>query len=193
MDHLRQDLRGAVRGLTRYPIAALVAVISLAGGIGATTATLIVRDVVFHKPPVLYRSPEQLSAIQVGTLERPIMPLGSPVPGPLFAIWRDSIERSFGALAASTQEKSRQVRTADREEAVRIRSVTPEFFAVLGVDATAGRTFSESTDPRSAVLSYRVWQFLFEGRPDAIGRVIFIDNQPHTIVGVMPDRFWFSS
>jgi predicted permease len=193
LDHLRQDLRGAVRGLTRYPIAALVAVVSLGGGIGATTATLVVRDVVFHKPPVLYRSPEQLSAVQVGTPERPIMPLGSPVPGPLFAIWRDSIPPSFGTLAASTGEKSLQVRTEERDEAVRIRSVTPEFFAVLGVEVVAGRTFTESIDPKSAILSYRVWQFLFEGRPDAIGRVIWIDNQPHTIVGVMPERFWFSS
>src|SRR5262249_37350434 len=73
------------------------------------------------------------------------------------------------------------------------RSVTPEFFSVLGVETAAGRTFSEAVDLRSAVLSHRVWQFLFEGRPDAIGRVIWIDNQPHTIVGVMPERFWFSS
>src|SRR5262245_57522222 len=193
LDHLRQDLRGAVRGLTRYPVAALVAVISLAGGIGATTATLIVRDVVFHKPPLLYQSPEQLSAVQVGTPERPIMPYGSPVPGPLGALWHDSIEASFGTLAAATEESSRQVRAGDRDDAVRVRSVTPDFFAILGVDAVAGRTFSESADPRSAVLSYRVWQFLFEGRPDAIGRVIWIDNQPHTIVGVMPERFWFST
>src|SRR4051812_14845384 len=181
LDYLRQDLHGAIRGLTRYPIAALVAVISLGGGIGATTATLIVCDVVFHKPPALYQQPEQLSAVQVGTPDRPIMPLGSAVPGPLVAIWRDSMERSFGAVAACTEEKSQQVRTGERDDAVRIRSATPNFFALLGVDAIAGRAFSEPVDPRTAVLSYRVWQLLFDGRPDAIGRVIWIDNQPHTI------------
>ena len=197
LDHLRQDIHSAIRSLSRYPIAALVAVISLAGGIGATTATLIVRDVVFHKTPVLYRAPDALSIVQVGSPERPVMPLGSLVPAPLFVIWRDSARdstmRRFGALAASSEERGREVRTADREETVRVRSVTPEFFAVLGVDAALGRTFSEPVDPRTAVLSYRVWQYLLGAAPDAIGRVIWIDNQPHTVIGVMPDRFWFSS
>jgi len=193
MDHLRQDLRGAVRGLTRYPIAALVAVVSLAGGIGATTATLIVRDVVFHKPPPLYKNPAQLSTVQVGTPERPIMPLGSLVPGPLFAIWRDSIDSAWAIFGGSTDERARQVRTGDRDEVVRVRAVTPNFFAVLGVDPAAGRTFPDAAESRTAVLSYRLWQALFDGRPDAIGAAIWIDNQAHTVVGVMPERFWFSS
>src|SRR5258707_11599282 len=51
VDHLLHDLRDAARSVVRYPIAAAVAVISLAGGIGATTATLTIRDVVFRKPP----------------------------------------------------------------------------------------------------------------------------------------------
>jgi ABC-type antimicrobial peptide transport system permease subunit len=53
-DHLVHDLRGAARNIRRYPVAALVAISSLAGGIGATTVTLAVRDAVFRKPPPLY-------------------------------------------------------------------------------------------------------------------------------------------
>src|SRR5947207_16973 len=83
LDELRQDARGAVRGVMRYPIAALVAVISLAAGIGATTATLTIRDVVFRRPPPAYSHPEQLSKIQVGRPDRPIMPIGGYVPGRL--------------------------------------------------------------------------------------------------------------
>src|SRR4051812_38115337 len=53
-DHLRQDIRAASRSVRRYPLSALVAVLSLGSGIGATTITLIVRDVIFHKPPPAY-------------------------------------------------------------------------------------------------------------------------------------------
>src|SRR5213593_176105 len=86
LDHLRQDVRGAVRSILRYPAAALVAVISLAAGIGATTATLTIRDVVFRRPPPAYSHPDQLSKIQIGRPDRPIMPVGSYVPGRLYAI-----------------------------------------------------------------------------------------------------------
>src|SRR6266850_5354472 len=195
LDHLRQDVRSAVRGITRYPIAALVAVLSLAGGIGATTATLIVRDVVFRKPPALYRAPDQLSRLQVGSPDRPIMPVGNAVPAKLYALWRDA--NPDLAFAAATDRRVRDARTIDRADAVSVRSVTPEFFAVVGVDAAAGRTFSEPVrrveGATPAVLSDRLWQTLFDGRADAIGESLWIDNQPYTVIGVMPRRFWFSS
>ena len=54
LDHLRMDVRGAARSVAKYPVAAIVAVVSLAFGIGAMTTTLMVRDMVFRKPPALY-------------------------------------------------------------------------------------------------------------------------------------------
>jgi predicted permease len=196
LDHLVQDLRHAARSVAKYPVAAGVAVISLAGGIGATTATLTIRDVVFRKPPALYRAPAELSKLQVGSPANPIRPIGSLVPGRLYTIWRDA---GVGAtLAASTPVRMRDVRVADRTETVRIRSVTPEFFAILGIDPVMGYAFDpgqahDSPDPSPAVLSYRVWQYLFSGRGDAIGQPIWIDNQPFVVAGVLPERFWFSS
>jgi putative ABC transport system permease protein len=198
LDHLVQDFRFAARSVAKYPVAAGVAVISLAGGIGATTAALTIRDVVFRKPPALYRAPGELSKLQVGSPANPIRPLGSLVPGPLFSIWR---EAHVGAtLAAATPARIKDVRTADRTESVRVRSVTPELFAVLGVNPAMGSTFGPgerpafpSRDQSPAVLSYRVWQFMFGGRTDAIGQPIWIDNQPFVVAGVLPERFWFSS
>lgn len=208
-DHLQQDARVAARNLAKYPVACAVAVISLAAGIGATTATLIVRDVVFHRPPALYRDPEQLSRVQVGTPDRPIRPGTSLVSGVLYAAWRDTI--SDGVLAASTPARMQDVRTRDRTDSVRVRSVTSEFFSVLGVDATLGRTFSTFSDSPAQVvgrdldamptaitappivLSHRLWQTLFDGRPDALGATIWLDALPHLVIGVMPERFWFSS
>ena len=194
LDQLWQDVRSAARGITRYPVAGAVAVLSLAGGIGATTATLTIRDVVFRRPPALVREPSALSRVQVGSPDRPITPIGNRVPGALYSVWRDA--RLESRVAAAATNRIRDVRTANRLETAPIRSVTPEFFAVLGVDAAVGRTFSETvrtTGATPAVLSDRLWQILFDRRPDALGAPIWIDNQPHVVVGVMPERFWFST
>ncbi len=98
VDRLIQDLRCAARNMRRYPVASLVAVLSLAAGIGATTVTLTVRDVIFRKPPPLYQHPEELSKIQIGSPASPIMPVGNAVPVALYQTWRDdarSVTRGF--------------------------------------------------------------------------------------------------
>src|SRR5262245_12080169 len=192
LDDLRQDFHAAWRNLIRYPIVAIVAVLSLGAGIGATTASLTIRDVLFQNPPPLYVDPHQLSRIQVNRQDRPIRPLGSYVPADLFAIW----QRALGpaVAAGAIREGTGDVRTADRLEPTRIRAVTPNFFEVLGVRPEIGRAFSSNSDASDgeAVLSYRIWQEWFAGRRDAIDTTIWINNQPHTVVGVMPRRFWFA-
>ena len=70
LDHFRHDLRCALRSIARSPIACAVAVISLAAGIGATTATLTLRNAIFSNPPPLYRDPGQLSRIELSTPDR---------------------------------------------------------------------------------------------------------------------------
>src|SRR5262245_12811708 len=188
LDHLAQDLRFGVRSIARYPVAAAVAVISLAGGIGATTATLTVRDVVFRKPPALYRATAELSRLQIGSPSNPIRPIGNLVPGRLYVIWRGA---SLDAtLAAVTPALMRDLRTDQRTETARVRAVTPEFFATLGVEAVLGST---ATNAAGVLLSHRVWRFLFDERPDVIGRPLWIDNQPFVVAGVLPERFWFST
>jgi putative ABC transport system permease protein len=191
IDHLRQDARCAIRSLRRYPIAAAVAIVSLAGGIGATTVTLMIRDVIFRKPPPLYSDPRAVSRVQVGTPDRPIMPIGSYVPAPLYRAWSDTIG---GLAAARPLRGTHEVRAGDRTDSVPVREVTPDLFDVLGVKPALGETLGASdragTEP--AVLSYRLWQQLFDGRADAIGANIWIERRPFTVVGVLPERFWFS-
>ena len=193
LDHFVQDFRCAARNMRRYPVASLVAVLSLAAGIGATTVTLTVRDTIFRKPPPTYQQPSQLSTIQVGSPEEPIRPLGNPVPVPLYEKWRDTIGPSVAAWISIGQ---REVRAADRKDNVSVRAVTPELFAVLGVAPAVGLSFSSLSHAGDgfpqAILSYRAWQHFFDQRPDAMGQALWIDDQPYTVVGVMPERFWFS-
>ena len=192
LDRLRQDVRCGTRSLRRYPLAATVAIVSLAGGIGAATVTLLVRDVVFHKPPPLYRDPSSISRVQAGTPDPPIMPLGSPVPAGLYRRWAAHAGVPLGAAGAA---RNRDVRAGDRTATVPVRAATPGLFELIGVSADVGRLFPASPAPedpaRPVVLSYRVWDRLFDRRADAIGQTIWIQNEPHTIVGVLPHRFWF--
>src|SRR5688572_9482957 len=106
LDHLRQDIRSAFRSMRRYPISALVAVLSLAFGIGATTVTLTVRNVIFRKPPPLYRQADRIAHVQIGRPDNPIRPIGNPVPSPLFAAWQS---RLGSAIAGSQPQTSREV------------------------------------------------------------------------------------
>jgi len=73
---------------------------------------------------------------------------------------------------------------------VPVRGATPGLFALLGVSPIVG----DLPDRRAAdavVLSYRVWQDLFDGRPDVVGQVLWIDDTPRTVTAVLPERFWF--
>ena len=135
LDRLVQDLRCAARNMRRYPVASLVAVLSLAAGIGATTVTLTIRDVIFRKPPPLYQNPEELSKLQIGSPASPIMPVGNAVPVALYQSWREALGPS---IAAVTSPGIRDVRAGDRTVSVPQREVTPELFSVLGVAPSPG-------------------------------------------------------
>jgi len=192
-DELRQDVQAARRNLVRYPIVAIVAVLSLGAGIGATAASLTIRDILFQNPPPLYAEPQQLSRIQVNRQDRPIRPMGSYVPADLFTRWRSAIGPSIAA--ADARDEVSDVRIGGRIAPTRIQPVTADLFNVLGVAPEVGRPFSASSaaTESQAILSYGLWQEWFGGRQDALGTTIWINNQPHTVIGVMPRRFWVSA
>jgi predicted permease len=186
VDVLTQDLRAAVRTLWRYPATTIVAVLSLAAGIGATAATLTVRDAVFRNPPPLYAHPEQLARIRVQRSDQPIARLGRDVPGGAYAAWRDRLGPS---IAASTPPRAHELRVGDRVEMINVRDVTSAFLDVLGVAPARGRLPGAGTD--GLLISHRVWQDVFGGRVDVIGQPVAIDGKLATVTGVAPDRFWF--
>jgi putative ABC transport system permease protein len=189
IDRFRQDLADGLRNVRRYPVAALVAVLSLAAGIGGATITLTVRDAVFRRPPPTYRQPSELSRVQVGRPDDPIRPAGGDVPAGLYVTWVPSFGPRLGATGPTL---TCEVRAGDRTVTIATRAATPSLFAVLGVEPALGRTFTTASDVATpALLSHRVWQELFDGRLDVVGQPLWIDNRPFVVSGVMPERFWF--
>lgn len=189
LENLASDVRSAFRSVRRYPIAAGVAILSLATGIGATAVTLTVRDILFYKFPALYHEPQRLSRVQVDRADRPIRPAGSPVPVGLYNAW---IATTAVDLGASVSRGTRDVRVGDRRQTVPVRAVTPNLFALVGVTPVVGRGFEPADAGASVLLSYQIWQQLFDGRADVVGQPLWIDNQSFTVAGVMPSRFWIA-
>ena len=187
IERVVQDLRCAVRNMRRYPVSSLIAILSLAVGLAATTVSLTIRDVIFHRPPAAYQRPEQLSKIQIGSPENPLRPSGNAVPVALYARWRTSIGPS---IAAHLSLGERDARVADRSESVRLHAVTPELFATLGVAPLVGRTLTDGDESSECDSSHRMWQRLFDQRPDVVGQVVWIDDRAFTVIGVMPEAFW---
>jgi predicted permease len=191
IDELRRDLRSAVRNVRRNPVSAAVVVLSLAGGIGAATAALIVRNVIFHNPPPLYVAPDELAHVQAAPRDRPILPAGYDVPTELFRRWRQELGANVaGAIGAPPGD----LQHAGDIATLPIRAVTPNLFHVLGIQPVAGRLFDpegRSGLTGEVVLSYGIWQRTFGGRDDIAGTPVSINGLPATVVGVLPDHFWF--
>ena len=185
-----QDVRHAVRTLAARPAFAATGVLTLAIGIGATTTIFGVVDAVILRPLPL-KEPERLAVIWETSPRLPVPVM--VVSPPNLADWRERT-RSFDALGAF-QLASFTVSHAGGAEQLDGARVSPELLSLLGVPPHAGRLFTqdESGDgaPAVALISSSYWLRRFNGGPEAIGAALVVNDQPHTIVGVMPASFQF--
>ena len=188
------DLRHALRMLAAKPGFALTAVLTLALGIGATTAIFSMADAILWKSLAL---PDAGRLVMV--LERRVEQQEGwiPVSPGNFVDWkRDS--RSYERLAAYEYSSANLTAAAGYPGAPeRLQSglVSPDFFATLGVKPAMGRTFSpEEAQPgsdRVVILSHRYWVRRFGADPAVLGKTVQIDGRGVTVVGLMPAQFDF--
>ncbi len=189
-DILRQDLRYTARSLSRTPGFALTAIVVTALGVGANTAAFSVTDFVLIRP-LPFADPERL----VKLWER--LPGNSRMePSP--ANYRDwkRISTAFEAMGAFYGRSVNLVGQGDPERLERT-AVTADLFPMLGVHPLLGRLFTEADDREGAagtlLLSYQLWQAVFGGDAGVLGRQVTLDNEPYTVIGVMPRDFHFPS
>jgi len=181
-----QDVRYAIRLLVRRPGFALVAVLTLALGIGAATSIFSVVDAVLLRP-MPFPNPDRL--VLMGIVGRNGGEF--PLPDTDFIEWRER-NRTADAVAAYSQQAI-NITGDGHPERIPGALVTDQFFNVLGSAPERGRVFQEGDDrpgaQKVAVISHRFWQRRYGGRADIVGQTALLAGQPHTIVGVMPPAF----
>ena len=190
MSGFAQDFRYAVRGLIKTPGFTAVATITLALGIGANTAVFSVLNAVLLRP-LPYRSPEQLAMLWT---EIPTQGLREGRSTYLnVEQWRLQ-SKSFADMAV-LDPVSATLAGVDGVEQIGVSRISPNFFALLGVQPALGRIFTaEEAELRQrlAVISHGFWQTSFGGSYDAIGATVTLNGLPSRIIGVLPAEFQFS-
>ncbi len=190
MDFLLQDLRYSFRLLAKQPKSTLVIVITLALGIGATTAVFSVVNAALLSPPP-YKGADRIVALAQQKLESNLHE-SSLAPANFIDI-RDNNE-AFDLLAAHVG-LTKIVTGADEAESLNGLAVSASLFPLLGVDAQIGRAFSSEEDKEKAepvvVISHNLWHRRFKGDMDILSRPINLDGRLYTVVGVMPSGFDF--
>lgn len=183
VENLKQDLRYAARMLRNSPGFTAVMILTLALSIGATSAIVSVIDGVLLKS-LPHRNPDRLVRVFTSNQSWPKFPIN---PND-FRDFRARLH-SFESFAAYTRT---DVQLAGGGEAVRLPGfrVTAGFFHVLGLRPAMGREFNPGDEfpgrGHVAILSNKVWRARFGARRDVLGKRIVLDDEPYTVIGVMP-------
>jgi|SRR5579863_4173773 len=188
MTTLIQDLRYGLRVLAKNPGFTVVAVATLALGIGANTVTFSVINGLFLHPKGI-QDPTHLFAIRVRYTKLNLKSIVISVPD--FADVRDS-RQIFSFTAASDEEGFNYLGPAGPERLM-VAKVTWEWFNVFGVRPLVGRVFRPEEDQphanQVAVLAYHTWQRLFGGDPAIVGKSIQLNHVDYRVVGIMGSDF----
>src|SRR5882724_1290305 len=189
MRKLIQDLRYAVRTMARKPGFTLIAVMTLALGIGSSTAIFTVVDAAVIKG-LPYRSPESLYHMWERTPQKEFDQREFSYPD-----YQDYLQNKVCDIAAYTGGGT-ILNGNGESERVFAPLVSANFFSVLGVDPIRGRALQTGEDnqggPHVAVLSYGLWQRRFGGSEGIVGQQIDLAGVSYTVIGVLPQSFQFA-
>ena len=194
MDTLWQDVRFAVRTLTKAPGFTLVAVASLALGIGANTTIFTLINAIFLNALPVHRSTELVAVYTVDQTQTNVQ-FGNflQVSRPNYLDFHDKGE-GFTDLAAYSFPVPLSLATEGEPQQVFAEVVTGNYFDLLGVPAVRGRTFAADEDLAPGakpvvVIGYGLWQRRLGGRPEVVGSTVRLNGQRFTIIGIAPEGF----
>lgn len=188
MTTLLQDLKYGIRMLAKNPGFTAVAIITLALGIGATTAIFsVVNGVILS--PLPFPDPSQLVIVREKSPDFNEM----SVSYLNFRDWQRR-QRSFSGLAFYRGD-SFNLQGPHGAEVVSANMVSAGFFRTIGLSPMIGRDFTPQDDHLGAapvaILDYSFWQRHYGGSPDIVGKTITLDDQNYDVVGILPKNFWF--
>src|SRR5579863_10551598 len=189
MGTFMQDMRYGIRMLAKNPGFTIIAVLTLALGIGANTAIFSVVNAELLRPLPF---PDSGRLVSVATANSRMHSSNGSVSYPDFTDWQaqNQVFEKMAAYTGATFTLTGQENPAHLEGA----SVSAETFDLLGVSPELGRTFQPDEDGPNhhvVVISDHLWKQQFKGDPGIIGRTITLDNNGYTVLGVMPANFRF--
>ena len=188
METLVKDLRYAFRMLVKSPGFTLIAVLTLALGIGANTAIFSIFDGMLWRP-LPAKDPNELVVLAAKTSG---FDLPNNLSYPDFLDYR-GLKQVFADVSAEVPSPV-NLGIDGRAERAWTEFVSGNFFSVLGIEAVRGRTFApdegwvKGKDPLM-VLSYKFWQQRFDADPGVVGKTVHVNNRAFTIIGVAPEKF----
>jgi predicted permease len=183
LEDLARDVRYGARGLRRNPMFTVVAVLTLALGVGANVAIFSLADIVLFRPlPV--SNPRDLVVL------RQRGPGGDIFPFTSAALNLGDSRDALSGLAAFRPIPDTHVTVNGETELALMQSVSGNYHQVLGLHASVGRTLTEQDREPVAVISHRYWQRRFAGDPAVVGRVLEVQGRLFTIAGVTPPGFY---
>ncbi len=186
LESLLQDLKFAIRMLTRSPAFTSVALVTLALGIGVNTATFsLVNSTLLN--PLPFKNADRLVELWAEGEQMGARITTTPTPE-MLAAWLEHVETLDEIGMYREQEKV--YIGGDEPQILNGALASPNLMSLLGITPIIGRTFAPDdvvAARGTAVLSDRLWRTRFGSDPEVIGRSITLDDQPHTVVGVVPD------
>jgi hypothetical protein len=192
MEQLIKDIRFGVRSFLKRPGFLVIAVATLAIGIGATTAMFTVVNAVLLRP-LQFQEPEKI-VLFIGTNPKQGI-TESNMSAPDLVDWQQQ-SQSFEQIAAFSSG-GLFLTVGDEVERVRATGVSAEFFPLFRTNPITGRTLQAADMPESsapvAIISHALWQRRFGGRADVVNSKVTISGDSTTIVGIMPAGFTFPS
>jgi macrolide transport system ATP-binding/permease protein len=189
MQTLLQDLRYGSRILLKKPGFTLIAIITLGVGIGVNTAIFTLFDTQLRPLPV--NDPDAIvrTELRAGNNQRQMFSF------PNYVFFREQT-RMFSGLIASSGDRFllRSGHAATEAEEITGEFVSDNYFSVLGVSATRGRTFTNDESSVSGrepvvVMSHRLWRRRFAADPQIVGQTVLLNNKPFMVIGVAPRDF----
>jgi putative ABC transport system permease protein len=190
---ISQNLRFAMRLMRRRPAFSSIVILTLALGIGGTTAIYsVVNAVLLRSLP--YPDPEQLVMVWGEATDGNTEKVSTWGSHPDYLDYRSQIH-AFSELAAYRSPLATLTTAGGDARFVETALTTSNIFKVFAVEAVLGRTYRPEEEvpgaPPVAVLSHDFWLAQFAGDPGVLGKVVHLDGQPYSIIGVLPERFRF--
>src|SRR5947207_6707820 len=185
------DLKFAFRQLLKNPGFTAVAVLTLALGIGANTAIFSVVNAVLLRP-LPFKDPDRLITVWE---RNPAQGYEQNMPATgNYLDWQEQ-SMSFQEMAMFDSNVGFALMSYADAERITGARISANLFQLLGVNPILGRSFAKAEEvsgrPQVSIISHGLWQRRFGGDPNVVGKPIFLDGEPATVVGVMPPKFKF--